>query len=433
MARTIAVARLMLPDMNIQAPPNLSPLRPPPVPRRRHQRLGRHLAADPRLRESRSPVAAGRRRWRDTCARRGLHAARRGCRSMPSTSTGRAFSIQALRAPRRSSPPPRRSAPCGMTLRDCRARSASARAAARAPRRPPTAAMPRARARRRRAERRRRASTCCSVDGDDFAALVRAADHVRAADVGDEVTYVVNRNINWTNICFVGCQFCAFAVHRKDPTAYNHSIDDVLVKVQDAVDRGATEVCMQGGINPEIGRVLLPRPAASPSKHAIPQLHMHAFSPMEIMYGARRTGMTYRDYLDHAARRRPRHHPRHRRRDPRRRRARDPQPQEGRRAHLGRDHHHRARARHPLELDGHVRPHRDAGARRPPPRPAPRPAEADRRLHRVRAAALHPHADRSSTRRAWSTRRRSARSTCASTPSRGSCCAAGSTTCRRRG
>src|SRR5690606_35217879 len=89
------------------------------------------------------------------------------------------------------------------------------------------------------------------VEGDDLVALVRAADTVRAADVGDEVTYVINRNINWTNVCFVGCQFCAFAVHRKDPTAYNHSLDEVLAKVQDAVERGAHEVCMQGGINPE--------------------------------------------------------------------------------------------------------------------------------------------------------------------------------------
>lgn len=134
------------------------------------------------------------------------------------------------------------------------------------------------------------------VEGDDLAALVRAADHVRATDVGDEVTYVINRNINWTNVCFVGCQFCAFAVHRKDASAYNHSIDDVLVKVQDAVDRGAHEVCMQGGINPESDaffyRDLL---RAIRARH--PRLHIHAFSPMEVMYGARRTGMTYRDYL----------------------------------------------------------------------------------------------------------------------------------------
>ncbi|MGH7789530.1 MAG: 5-amino-6-(D-ribitylamino)uracil--L-tyrosine 4-hydroxyphenyl transferase CofH [Candidatus Binatia bacterium] len=134
------------------------------------------------------------------------------------------------------------------------------------------------------------------VDGDDFAALVRAADTVRATDVGDEVTYVINRNINWTNICFVGCRFCAFAVHRKDATAYNHSIDDVLVKVQDAVDRGASEVCMQGGINPESDAFFY-RDLLLAIKARYPHLHIHAFSPMEVMYGARRTGMPYRDYL----------------------------------------------------------------------------------------------------------------------------------------
>ena len=140
------------------------------------------------------------------------------------------------------------------------------------------------------------AEALLTADGDELTALVRAADTARAADVGDEVTYVINRNINWTNICFVGCQFCAFAVHRKDPGAYNHSIEHVLAKVQDAIDRGASEVCMQGGINPESDaffyRDLL---LAIRARH--PTLHIHAFSPMEVMYGARRTGMTYRDYL----------------------------------------------------------------------------------------------------------------------------------------
>lgn len=134
------------------------------------------------------------------------------------------------------------------------------------------------------------------AEGDDLVALVRAADAVRAADVGDVVTYVINRNINWTNVCFVGCQFCAFAVHRKDASAYNHSIDDVLVKVQDAIDRGASEVCMQGGINPETDAFFY-RDLLRAIKARFPQLHVHAFSPMEVMYGARRTGMTYRDYL----------------------------------------------------------------------------------------------------------------------------------------
>jgi FO synthase len=140
------------------------------------------------------------------------------------------------------------------------------------------------------------ATRLLAVEGDDFAALVHAADAVRAADVGDEVTYVINRNINWTNVCFVGCQFCAFAVHRKDETAYNHSIDEVLVKVQDAVDRGAHEVCMQGGINPESDAFFY-RDLLQAIRARYPRLHIHAFSPMEVMYGARRTGQTYRDYL----------------------------------------------------------------------------------------------------------------------------------------
>ncbi len=135
-----------------------------------------------------------------------------------------------------------------------------------------------------------------SVEGDDLRALIRTADVVRQEDVGDEVTYIVNRNINWTNICFVGCQFCAFAVHRKDPSAYNHSVDDVLVKVQDAIDRGATEVCMQGGINPELGGLFY-RDLLIAIKEKHPTLHVHAFSPMEIMYGARRAEMSYREFL----------------------------------------------------------------------------------------------------------------------------------------
>lgn len=135
-----------------------------------------------------------------------------------------------------------------------------------------------------------------TCDGADFTALARTADTVRAADVGDEVTYVINRNINFTNVCFVGCQFCAFARHRKDADAYTHSVTDVLAKVQDAVDRNASEICMQGGINPEADQFIY-RDLLIAIKAKFPQLHIHAFSPMEIMYGTRRTGMSYREYL----------------------------------------------------------------------------------------------------------------------------------------
>jgi FO synthase len=134
------------------------------------------------------------------------------------------------------------------------------------------------------------------AEGADLTALIRTADHVRATDVGAAVTYVVNRNINFTNVCFVGCNFCGFARHRKDPDARTDSTEQVLAKVQEAIDRGASEVCMQGGINPEMDAFGY-RDLLTAIKSRYPQIHIHAFSPMEIMYGARRTGMSYHDYL----------------------------------------------------------------------------------------------------------------------------------------
>jgi FO synthase len=132
--------------------------------------------------------------------------------------------------------------------------------------------------------------------GDDLRAMVKCADLARAQDVGDEVTYVVNRNLNFTNICFVGCQFCGFKRQRWEPDAYDHSDQTILAKVADAVARGASEVCMQGGINAEMPAFKY-RDLLDVIKGAFPQIHIHAFSPMEIMYGARRTRMEYVDYI----------------------------------------------------------------------------------------------------------------------------------------
>jgi FO synthase len=134
------------------------------------------------------------------------------------------------------------------------------------------------------------------AEGTDLAALIRTADFARNADVGSVVTYVVNRNINFTNVCFVGCQFCAFARHPKDDDAHTDSTEQVLAKVQEAIDRGATEICMQGGINPEMDAFGY-RDLLVAIKARYPAIHIHAFSPMEIMYGTRRTGMSYRDYI----------------------------------------------------------------------------------------------------------------------------------------
>jgi FO synthase len=140
------------------------------------------------------------------------------------------------------------------------------------------------------------AEALLGVEGDDLVALVRAADAVREADVGDDVTYVVNRNINFTNVCFVNCQFCAFKRQRWEEDAYTHGMDVVLGKVEEALGRGATEVCMQGGINPDMEPFTY-RDVLVAIKTRFPAVHVHAFSPMEIMYGARRTNMDYPAYI----------------------------------------------------------------------------------------------------------------------------------------
>ncbi|MFQ5477218.1 MAG: 5-amino-6-(D-ribitylamino)uracil--L-tyrosine 4-hydroxyphenyl transferase CofH [Candidatus Binatia bacterium] len=131
---------------------------------------------------------------------------------------------------------------------------------------------------------------------NDLSALIATADHIRGEDVGDTVTYVINRNVNWTNICFVGCKFCAFAHLKGDEQAYDRPVQTVLASIREGIARGATEVCMQGGLNPEMpddGYISL----LSAVRSAFPKLHIHAYSPMEIMYGARRMKMRYPDFL----------------------------------------------------------------------------------------------------------------------------------------
>jgi FO synthase len=140
------------------------------------------------------------------------------------------------------------------------------------------------------------ALTLITAEGELLEQVVRLADDLRRETVGDEVTYVVNRNINFTNVCYVGCRFCAFAQRRTDPDAFSLSLDQVADRAQEAWDLGATEVCMQGGIDPE-----LPASAyfdlAAAIKARVPDLHVHAFSPMEIINGATRTGHSVQDFL----------------------------------------------------------------------------------------------------------------------------------------
>ena len=135
-----------------------------------------------------------------------------------------------------------------------------------------------------------------TVSGPALQALVAAADQMRRETVGDAITYVVNRNINFTNVCFVGCSFCGFARGPGAPDAYSHSTDHIVQKALEAWDRGATEVCIQGGLPRDLDGFFY-RDILRAIKHAIPEMHVHAFSPMEIFYGVEKTGMPLRDYL----------------------------------------------------------------------------------------------------------------------------------------
>ncbi len=132
--------------------------------------------------------------------------------------------------------------------------------------------------------------------GADLFALMRAADVARRADVGDDVSYVVNRNINFTNVCYVGCSFCGFSRHRDDADAYDRSLEEILAKARDAVARGATEVCIQGGIDPAKDHTHY-REILLALKRELPQLHIHAYSPEEIDFGHKKSGMALHDYL----------------------------------------------------------------------------------------------------------------------------------------
>jgi FO synthase len=142
--------------------------------------------------------------------------------------------------------------------------------------------------------------TMFEARGADFAAVCRAADGLRKARVGDRVSYVVNRNINYTNICTYGCKFCAFSKgrhnigHRDKP--YDLALEEIALRVEEASERGATEVCLQGGIRPGYtGETYLA--IVDAVKSASPAIHVHAFSPLEIWHGAETLGLPLRDYL----------------------------------------------------------------------------------------------------------------------------------------
>ena len=187
----------------------------------------------------------------------------------------------------------------------------------------------------------------------------QAADELRAELAGDLVTFVVNRNINVSNICTVGCAFCGFGVSKRSPDAYEHSRADFVRRIHDAIAFGATEICMQSGIHPDwgledyLGWLRL-------AKETAPDIHLHAYSPMEVAHMCDVSGLPPQRGLRAARRGRPGQRPRHRRRGPARRRPPADQPQQAAGRALGGDHHRRPRDRPALDGDRDVRPHRDA-------------------------------------------------------------------------
>jgi FO synthase len=138
-----------------------------------------------------------------------------------------------------------------------------------------------------------------SAEGADLDAVTALADGLRRQTNGDDVTYVVTRNINFTNVCYTGCRFCAFAQRRTDADAYTLSLSQVGDRVDEAWQAGATEICMQGGIHPD-----LPGSAyfdlAAEIKRRQPGIHLHSYSPMEILNGASRTNLSIADWLSAA-------------------------------------------------------------------------------------------------------------------------------------
>ena len=136
--------------------------------------------------------------------------------------------------------------------------------------------------------------------GDDFAAVVQAADALREECNGDAVSYVVNRNINYTNICYFKCQFCAFSKGKLAENLrgrpYDLSLEEIQRRTEEAWQRGATEVCMQGGIHPEYtGETYIGIVRAV--KAAVPEIHVHAFSPLEVWQGAATAKLPLAEYL----------------------------------------------------------------------------------------------------------------------------------------
>src|SRR6266540_2317478 len=135
------------------------------------------------------------------------------------------------------------------------------------------------------------------AEGATLEALCTVADDLRRETVGEEITYVVNRNINFTNVCYTGCRFCAFAQREIDPESYTLSLDEVADRAEEAWGYGATEVCVQGGLHPSLPGDFYFR-LLDAIRSRVPRIHIHAFSPMEVLNGSTRLGISFREFLE---------------------------------------------------------------------------------------------------------------------------------------
>jgi 7,8-didemethyl-8-hydroxy-5-deazariboflavin synthase CofH subunit len=136
----------------------------------------------------------------------------------------------------------------------------------------------------------------CETSGVDLQAVVLAADELRRRQAGDVVTYVINRNVNFTNVCVKHCGFCAFSRVYRSEQGYFLPLSEIVRRVREAVEMGATEVCMQAGLPPDMDGMFYVELTRA-VKQALPDVHIHAFSPEEVLYGATRSGTSIRDYL----------------------------------------------------------------------------------------------------------------------------------------
>ena len=136
--------------------------------------------------------------------------------------------------------------------------------------------------------------------GDDYTAVCQVADRIRHQLAGDEVTYCVNRNINYTNVCYFKCQFCAFSKGKMSENLrgkpYDLSHEEIMRRTREAWERGASEVCLQGGIHPEYsGQTYID--ICRSIKQVVPDIHIHAFSPLEVWQGAKTLGVPISTFL----------------------------------------------------------------------------------------------------------------------------------------